>query len=103
MSDKLLGSSDLNLGVYTAKRLEDEATNDFVEHSSSLQFCDVRPHRLAQRIEVVATFHAGNDPARAGSVGPFLHYSGHLYKIFVAEKQLSQWIALMCVKARRDD
>ncbi len=71
-------------------------------HSSgSLQLPHMRPHRLAQGIQIISAFHAGDDAAVAGFARPLFHDTRHLYKVFIAEEQLSQRIAFVCVEPRR--
>jgi hypothetical protein len=52
----------------------------------SFQFPDMHAHGLAQRIEVIAAFHARNNPAAAGFRRPLLQHSRHLHKVLVNEQ-----------------
>src|SRR6267154_6176940 len=63
----------------------------------------MRPHRLAQSIEVISAFHARDYPPGASFICPLLYDAGHLHKVFVAEEQLSQRITFVRVEPGGDD
>src|SRR5581483_1170416 len=63
----------------------------------------MRSHRFAQRLEIVAAFHARNNSATTCLVSPLLYDASHLHKIFVGYEQLAERIASMSVKPGRDD
>ena len=56
------------------------------------------PDGFAQRVEVVAAFHAGNDPAATALTSPLLYYSSHLHEVSIRQQQLPQWIIGVRIK-----
>src|SRR5690242_21746976 len=65
---------------------------------SVAQFLDVRPHRLAERLQIVSTLETGNETSIATTRCPLLQRARHVNEVFILEQQLSERIAEMRVK-----
>ena len=69
----------------------------------ALQLLHVSPHGFAQRLQIVAPFHARHDSPGAAFVGPLLHDARHLHKVRVAQQQLPQRITFMRIETGLND
>lgn len=58
-----------------------------------VQFCNVRPHRFAQSLQIIPTFQNRNDSAVASLIRPLFYSPSHLNIIRVLQHQLSKRIS----------
>src|SRR4029453_5554399 len=71
--------------------------------SSSGQCRDVASDGSPQRIEVVATFQARDEPASARSERQFLYATSYSRKVVIGQPKLAQGIGHMSIESRGDD